>query len=52
METHVSVPPRALDRERRDVEASTDRIDEFAFWYFFVSLALALVAVGWVLLTL
>lgn len=52
METQISVPSRALARERSDAKASTERLDEFAFWYFTVSLGLSCLAAAWVALTL
>lgn len=52
METQVSVPPRVRARERSDAEASAERLDELAFWYFIISLVLSCLAAAWVALTL
>ncbi len=47
MDTHVSVPSRALASERRDAAATDERLNDYAFYYFLVSLLLAFVAVAW-----
>lgn len=52
MDTHVSVPPRALATERRAAVATDERLDAFAFRYFVVSLILAAAGAGWAVLTI
>lgn len=52
MDTHVSVPPRALATERRAAATSGERLNDLAFYYFVASLVLAFVAMAWQLTTL